>query len=69
MKMPFVFQGRRSKVKVVLSHSRKTLLAGYSSRIIQLRTIDHNDERKMPIIFQGQRSKVKVVLSHSKKTL
>ena len=27
-----------------------------SSRIIQIGTIDHHDERKMPIIFQGQRS-------------
>ena len=28
-KMPVVFQGRRSKLKVVLSHSRKTSQAGY----------------------------------------
>ena len=35
-KMPFVFQGQRSKVKVVLSHSRKTLLAGYRiNRMLQ----------------------------------
>ena len=64
-KMPIVFQGQWSKVKVVLLHRGKRCKQDtewtVSSRIIQLGSMMRG--------FQGQRSKVKVVLSHSRKTL
>ena len=61
-KILIVYQGRRSKVKVVLSHSRKVV-----SRIqtkpktpwfLHLGTIDYHDKRKIPssIVIQGSKS-------------
>ena len=63
--------GQRSRsychIHVVGKRSRHDTEWTVTSRIIQLDTIDHHDERKMPIVFQVWRSKVKVILSHSRK--
>ena len=61
-KMPIVFQGQWSKVKVIECHlvgkcCRQDTEWTVSSRLIQLGTIDNHDERKMLIKVGGQSSR------------
>ena len=60
-------QSSRLYCHIVGKRSRQNTEWTVTSRIIQLDTIDHHDERKMPIVFQVRRSKVKVILSQSRK--